>query len=45
MKKTIQKPKRKRGMKQITVTVTVSKELGGLECAKYLMNIGAYKEK
>ena len=31
--------------KPITVTVTVSKELGGIECAKYLLHIGTYKSK
>ncbi len=29
----------------IKVKVTVSKELGGLECAKYLLTVGAYKKK
>jgi len=28
---------------QITVTVTVSKELGGVECARYLLNVGIKK--
>jgi hypothetical protein len=30
---------------QISVTVTVSKELGGVECAKYLLSIASYKSK
>ncbi|WP_394190577.1 hypothetical protein [Paenisporosarcina quisquiliarum] len=29
----------------ITVTVKVSKELGGVEIAKHLLNIGSYKGK
>jgi hypothetical protein len=35
-----------RGMKkQIKITETVSKELTGIEIAKFLLSIGIYKEK
>lgn len=30
--------------KPITVVVTVSKELGGIECAKYLLSVGVLKK-
>jgi hypothetical protein len=30
--------------KSITVTVTVGKELGGMEIAKHLLEIGVYKK-
>lgn len=31
--------------KQIKITETVSKELTGIEIAKFLLSIGIYKEK
>ncbi len=36
--------KKKQPKKEIIVIETVSKELGGIELAKYLLSIGAYKK-
>ena len=43
MEKTIEK--KKTNKQPIAVTVTVSKELGGVEIAKYLLELGVYKKK